>query len=157
MMRAWLRGQKHALKPDVPWVHHRRQYSMGQCVHPSLSMASKPTAGQGVSVCVCVNVAYVARSTCMHARQTKEQQCTHFYQYWKRAHVTIDLNGKTTACDGMQPARLKRTTSHLAPHLGGVAASIGTLNRAGAYTLARACASALQNKSLNQYVDPASL
>ena len=43
----------------------------------------------------------------------------------------------------MQPARLKRTTAHLAPHLGGVAASIGTLNRAGAYTLARACASAL--------------
>ena len=59
------------------------------------------------------------------------------------ANVTIDLNGKTTSCDGMQPARLKRTTSHLAPHLGGVAANIGTLNRAGAYTLARACASAL--------------
>ena len=61
----------------------------------------------------------------------------------KKANVTIDLNGKTTSCDGMQPARLKRTTSHLAPHLGGVAASIGTLNRAGAYTLARACASTL--------------
>jgi hypothetical protein len=44
----------------------------------------------------------------------------------------------------MQPARLNRTTSHLAPHLGGVAASIGTLNRAGAYKLARACSSALQ-------------
>ena len=75
-MRAWLRGQKHALKPDVPWVHHRRQYSMGQGVHPSLSMASKPTAGQGVSVCVCVNSAYVARSTRMHARQTREQKGT---------------------------------------------------------------------------------
>ena len=61
----------------------------------------------------------------------------------EKANVTIDLNGKTTSCDGMQPARLNRTTSHLAPHLGGVAASIGTLNRAGAYTLARACASAL--------------
>ena len=52
-MRAWLRRQKHALKPDVPCVHHRRQYSMGQGVHPNLSMASKPTAGQCVSVCVC--------------------------------------------------------------------------------------------------------
>ena len=44
----------------------------------------------------------------------------------------------------MHPAWLKRTTSHFVPHLGGVAASIGTLSRAGAYTLARACASALQ-------------
>ena len=61
----------------------------------------------------------------------------------EKANVTIDLNGKTTSCDGMQPAQLKRTTSHLVPHLGGVAASIGTLNCAGAYTLARACASAL--------------
>ena len=81
----------------------------------------------------------------MHACTTDQGANGHkFYQYWKRANVTIDLNGKTTSCDGMQPARLKRTTSHLAPHLGGVAASIGTLNRAGAYTLARACASALQ-------------
>jgi hypothetical protein len=41
----------------------------------------------------------------------------------------------------MQPARLNRTTSHLVPHLGGVAARIGTYNHAGVYTLARACAS----------------
>ncbi len=58
----------------------------------------------------------------------------------EKAHVTIDLNGKTTSRDGMQPARLKRTTSHLVPHLGGVAASIGTFSRVGVYTLARACA-----------------
>ena len=63
---------------------------------------------------------------------------------------------RETSCDGMQPARLKHTTSHLAPHLGGVAASIGTLNRVGAYTWARACASPLQT-CLNQYVDRASL
>ena len=142
MMRAWLRGQKHALKLDVPWAHHRRQYSMGQGVHPSLSMASKPTAGQGVSVCVCQFSLCCKKHT--RACTTDQGAEGHrFYQYWKRAHVTIDLNGKTTSCDGMQPARLKRTTSHLAPHLGGVAANIGTLNRAGAYTLARACASAL--------------
>jgi hypothetical protein len=81
----------------------------------------------------------------MHARTTAQgAKGQTFYQYWNKAHVTIHLNGKTTSCDGMQPTRLKRTTSHLAPHLGGVAANIGTLNRAGAYTLARACASALQ-------------
>ena len=34
----------------------------------------------------------------------------------------------------MQPARLKRTTSHLVPHLGGVGASIGTFSRASVYT-----------------------
>ena len=45
--------------------------------------------------------------------------------------------------DGMQPARLKRTTSHTVPHICGVVASIGTLSRVGVYTLARACASAL--------------
>ena len=61
----------------------------------------------------------------------------------EKATVTIDLNGKTTSWDGMQPARLKRTTSHLFPHLGGAAASNGTCNRAGVYTLARACASDL--------------
>ena len=67
-----------------------------------------------------------------------------FYQYCKKeANLTIDLNGKTTSCDGMQPTRLNRTTSNLVPHLGGVAANIGTYNRAGAYTLARACAIAL--------------
>ena len=60
-----------------------------------------------------------------------------------KANVTMDLSGKTTSCDGMQPARLKCTTAHLVPHLGGVAASIGALSRVGAYTLARACASAL--------------
>jgi len=141
-MRAWLRRQKHALKLDVPCVHHRRQFSMGQGVHPSLSMASKPTADQGVSVCV--NSAYVARSICMHARQTREQKGTNFTNTGRMAKVTIDLNGKTTSCDGMQPAWLKRTTSHIAPHLGGVAANIGTLSRAGEYTLARACASALR-------------
>ena len=53
-----------------------------------------------------------------------------FCQYWKKANVTIDLNSKTTSCDGMQPARLKRTTFHLVPHLVGVAASIGTFSRA---------------------------
>ena len=73
--------------------------------------------------------------------------------YW--AHVF--LSGCARDPDGVQPARLKRTTAHLVPHLGGVAASIGTFSRAGVYTLARARASALQNKSLNQYVDPASL
>ena len=61
----------------------------------------------------------------------------------KKANVTMHLNGKTTYCDGMQPARLKRTTSHLVPHLGSVVASIGTYSRVGAYTLARACDSAL--------------
>ena len=67
-----------------------------------------------------------------------------FYQYCKqKANITIDRNGTTTACDGMQPARLKRTTSHLVPHLGSVVASIGTYSRVGAYTLARACAYAL--------------
>ena len=76
-------------------------------------------------------------------------QCTsgskraHILPILKKANVTIDLNGKTTSCDGMQPAPLKCTTSHLVPHLGGVVASSGTLSRAGAYTLARACASAL--------------
>ena len=76
-------------------------------------------------------------------------QCTsgsnraHILAIVEKANVTIDLNGKTTSCDGMQPARLKWTTSHLVPHLGGVAASFGALSRAGAYTLARACASAL--------------
>ena len=79
----------------------------------------------------------------MHALQTKEQKGANFTNTGKRANVPIDLNGKTTSCDGMQPARLKRSTPHLAPHLGGVAASIVRLNRAGAYTLARACASAL--------------
>ena len=58
------------------------------------------------------------------------------------ANVTIDLNCKKTSVDGMQPTRLNCTTSHLVPHLGGVAASIGTFSRAGVYTLARACASA---------------
>ncbi len=66
-----------------------------------------------------------------------------FYQYRKKAHVTIDLYGKTTSCDGMEPARLKCTIAHIVPHLGGVAASIGALSRASAYTLACACASAL--------------
>ena len=51
----------------------------------------------------------------------------------EKANVTIDLNGKTTSCDGMQPARLKCTTAHLVHHLGGVAASIDTLSRAGAH------------------------
>ena len=91
---------------------------------------------------------------CMHDRPGSKR--AQILPILERAHVTIDLNGKTTSCEGMRPARLKRTTAHLAPHLGGVAASIGTLNRAGAYTLARACASALQT-SLNQYVDPGSL
>ena len=67
----------------------------------------------------------------------------------------------------MQPARarLEHTTSHIVPHLGGVAASIGTFSCADVYTLARACASALvlwrkngvNHLYLNQYVDPASL
>ena len=78
----------------------------------------------------------------MHARQPREQKGTHFTNT-ENANITIDLNDKTTSCDGMQPARLKRTTSHLVPHLGSVVASIGTYSRAGAYTLARACASAL--------------
>ena len=80
----------------------------------------------------------------MHARTTLQGAKGYtFYQYWKKANVTNDLNGKTTFCDGMQPARVKRTTSHLVPHLGSVVASIGTYSRASAYTLARACASAL--------------
>ena len=104
--------------------------------------ASQQTA-QGVSVCVCQFSLCCNKHT--HACTTDQGAKGHtFNQYWKRANVTIDLNGKTTSCDGMQPDRLKRTTSHLAPHLGGVAANIGTLNRAGAYTLARACANALQ-------------
>ena len=61
----------------------------------------------------------------------------------EKANVTIDLNGEMTSCDGMEPTRLKCTTAHLVPHLGGVVASIGALSRASAYTLARACASAL--------------
>jgi hypothetical protein len=79
----------------------------------------------------------------MRARQSREHKGTHFTNIGKKAHVIIDLNGKTTSCDGMHPAWLKRTTSHFVPHLGGVAASIGTYSRAGAYTLACACASAL--------------
>jgi len=76
-------------------------------------------------------------------------QCTpgsnkaHVLPILDKANVTIDLYGKTTSCDGMQPARLKCTTAHLVPHLGGVVASIGALSRASAYTLACACASAL--------------
>ena len=61
----------------------------------------------------------------------------------EKANVTMDPNSKTTYCDGTQPARLKCTTSHRVPQLGGVAASIGALSHVGAYTLARACASAL--------------
>ena len=61
----------------------------------------------------------------------------------EKANVTSDLNGKTTYCNGVHPAWLKRTTSHFVPHLDGVAASIGTYSRVGAYTLARACARAL--------------
>ena len=76
----------------------------------------------------------------MLIREQKGHTC---YQFCKPANVTIDFKGQTTSCDGMQPARMKCTTSHLVPHLGDVAASIGTLSRAGAYTLARACASAL--------------
>ena len=76
----------------------------------------------------------------MHIR---EQQGTTFTNIGKKANVTIDLNGKASSFDGMQPARLKCTTSHLVPHLGGVVASIGALSRVGAYALARACASAL--------------
>ena len=79
----------------------------------------------------------------MHARQSNEHKGAHFTNTDKKANVTIDLNGKTTSCDGTQPARLKRTPSHLVPHLGGVVASIGTYSRVGAYTLALACASAL--------------
>ena len=44
----------------------------------------------------------------------------------------------------MQPARLKRTTSHLVPHLSGVVARIDTFSCVDVYTLARACASALE-------------
>ena len=83
----------------------------------------------------------------VHARNML--QCTsgskrvHFTNTGKKANVTSDLNGKTTSGDGMQPPPLKRTTSHFVPHLGGVGASIGTYSRAGAYTLACACASAL--------------
>ena len=80
----------------------------------------------------------------MHACTTVQGAKGHkLYQYWEKANVTIDLNGKTTSCDGMQPARLKRTTSHPVPHLGSVVASLGTYSRAGAYTLAHACANAL--------------
>ena len=77
----------------------------------------------------------------MHIR---EQTIRNFTNTGRKANVTTDLHGKTTSCDGMQPTRLNRTTSYLVPHLAGVAANIGTLKRAGAYTLARACASALQ-------------
>jgi len=76
----------------------------------------------------------------MHAQQSREQTGTHFTNTEKKAHVTIDLNGKN---DIMQPTRLKRTTSHLVPHLGGLVASIGTYSCAGAFTLAHACASAM--------------
>ena len=77
----------------------------------------------------------------MHVREQKGTTCTNTGEH--NANVTIDLNGKTTYCDGMLPASLNRTTSHLSPHLGGIAASIGTYSRVGAYTLARAGASAL--------------
>ena len=79
----------------------------------------------------------------MHAQQSKDQMGTHITNTGKTTHAAIDLNGKTTSCDGMQPTRLKRTTAHLGPHPGGLAAIIGTYNCAGAYTLAHACASAL--------------
>ena len=91
---------------------------------------------------MCESVKLMLQEERMHARHIKEQTGTNFTNTGK-AHVTIDLNGKMTSCDGMQPARLKCTTAHLVPHLAGVAASIGALRRAGAYTLARACASAL--------------
>ena len=105
-------------------------------------MASKPRAGPGVEVLV--SVAYVARSiyyACMHDRPRSNR--VQFLPILEEANVTIDLNGRTTSCDGMQRARLKRTTSQLVPHLGGVAASVGAFNRAGVYTLPRACANAL--------------
>ena len=76
----------------------------------------------------------------MHARQSREQKGKHL-PIREKANVTIDLKGKTASGDGTQPARLKRTTFHLVPHLGGVVASIGTFSRAGVYTLACACAS----------------
>ena len=73
----------------------------------------------------------------------RDQTGKMFTTIGKKQNLTIELNGKTTSCDGMQPAGLKCMTVHLVPHLGGVAASNGTYGCAGAYTLARACASAL--------------
>ena len=93
--------------------------------------------------CVCQFSLYCKKH--MHACTTAQGAKGHkIYQYWKWQMLPFTSMVKTASCDGMQPTRLDRTTSHLVPHLGGVAASIGTLNRAGAYTLARACASALQ-------------
>ena len=89
----------------------------------------------------------------MHARQSREQKGTHFTNTAK-TNVTIDLNGKTTSCDGMQPARLKRTTSHLVPHLGGVAASIGATHWHVRVPMLCNCGAEM---SLNQYVNPTSL
>ena len=140
-MRAWLRRQKHALKLDVPCAHRRRQYSMGQGVHPSLSMASNPTAGQVVSVCV--NLAYVAISICMHARQSREQKGTNFTNTGKGQMLpwtSMVKRHHVMACNQLGSSVRLPT---LLPTLEAFAASIGTLNRAGAYTLARACASAL--------------
>ena len=57
-----------------------------------------------------------------------------------KANVTIDLNGKNVI---LLWHAASWAEVYDFPHLGGVAASIGALNRAGSYTLARACASAL--------------
>ena len=66
--------------------------------------------------------------------------CSMCQTYW--AHVFL-IGCARHIVNGMQPAWLNRTTSHLVPHLGGVAASVGAFNRADVYTLGHACASAL--------------
>jgi hypothetical protein len=95
----------------------------------------------------------------MHARQTREQKGANFTNIGKGQMLPLTSMVKrhnVMACNQLgSSVRL----SHLAPHLGGVVASIGTLNRAGAYTLARACASALQtclstNTLTQQAFDP---
>ena len=47
----------------------------------------------------------------MNARQSMEQKDTQFTNTGNKANVTM------TSCDGMQPTRLNRTTSHLVPTL----------------------------------------
>jgi hypothetical protein len=79
----------------------------------------------------------------MHARQSREQKGTHFTNTGTWQMRPLAFNVKTTSCAGMQSVWLKRTSSHLDPDLGSVVANIGTYSRASAYTLARACASAL--------------
>ena len=144
-MRAWLRRQKHALKPDVPCVHHRRQFSMGQGVHPSLSMASKPTTGQGVSVCVSNLLMLQEAYACMHDLIKDKGQMLPVTLMVKRHHVM--------ACS--QLGSIVRLPT-LLPTLVGLLPAWHT-QPCWCVHIGTCVCQCSANMSLNQYVDPTSL